>query len=87
MSISASHWGSLCAAADHEARARFPNDPKAQRRYVEERLGIIGEQRLEDMRNEGIVAMRSMENRRIHTTLGPAWKRAFWKCYYFLARM
>ncbi|MFM2374505.1 MAG: hypothetical protein RLZZ234_500 [Candidatus Parcubacteria bacterium] len=86
MGISASHWGALCENADHEARMRFPNDSKAQRRYVEERLGIIGEQRLEDMRNEASASMQSLENHHTRTTQGALWKRLWWKSYYFFAR-
>jgi len=64
MGISASHWGTLCAEADIEARSLYPNDARAQRRHVSNRLGIMTDEDFDDLREEARLAMERIEARR-----------------------
>lgn len=83
MGISASHFGALCADAEHEARELYPGDARAQRRYISKRLGILTREDLDDEHAEVATISASWENWRKRTENGSVWKRALWKLYYF----
>lgn len=48
MSIDASHWARLFSNAEADARKEHPNDPEAQRKFVNRRLGLIDKKDVEE---------------------------------------
>ncbi len=63
MSWDGGSWGRRVAWAQFDAQKAHPNDPVAQRRYAEERLGILSAERLEDERDE---LRRTVERRKLN---------------------
>lgn len=81
--MNASMFGTTYAKAKAEAMTRFPNNPRKARRFVEEMIGILSKEGLDELHAEGNRASAYMTKCHRRLLEGNAVSRLFWRIYYF----